>query len=403
MVRTMETRGVQRRALREFQDDDGNNLLAMKEDSKESGARFTLIGEQVLNGVIQSIEAGVVLHDLELKVIFVNDSFERIFEISQDDVVGHSPMEFLPEFDREHRNAILSRLQRTLETGEKSAYHEFPYQAPSGTAKHLLAISIPIFDHDRRISHVMSVIHDLTGRKRLERVAVQAAKLSAIADMAYTVAHEINNPLTGIKLGLGTLYDSLEKPHNIQILNNVMKDIDRIKQTVDRFLADRKNEARQKKESIATLNAVIDNVLLHLISQFDMKDIEVVKHLGCHEGVIFIERDGIHQVLLNILLNSLEATPPGGRIEVSTELSRSAENSDDEVDFICIAVSDTGVGMDVEERDSAFNPFHSSRTGGTGLGLTICKNIISAHRGLIELDSTKNTGTTVRIYLPMIH
>ncbi len=375
----------------------------MAEARRESTQKISLISEQVLNGVIQSIEAAVVLHDLELKVIFVNNAFERIFEIGPDEVLGRSPMEFLPEFDQQHRNAILSRLKRTLETGVESAYHEFPYCSPSGKNRHLLAISIPIFDQDRQITHVMSVIHDLTGRKKLERVAVHSAKLSAIADMAYTVAHEINNPLTGIKLGLSTLYESLRKPDNIQVLNNVMKDIDRIKETVNRFLAARKNQSRQERVKLSTLNGIIEDVLLHLSSQFDLKHITVDQDLGQHEGVIYIERDGIHQVLLNVLLNSLQATPSGGRVVIATSLARPAEDMEVESDWICISVADSGVGIDDEDLEDVFRPYYSSKPGGTGLGLTVCQSIISTHRGFIEFESVKNTGTTVKIFLPIVH
>jgi PAS domain S-box-containing protein len=130
----------------------------MKEDVRAPIRRFGKIGEQVLNGIVQSIEAAVVLHDRNLEVVFVNDAFEDIFEIKGEDVIGRSPMDFLPDFDAKHKEAILSRLRNTLKTGIKSPYHEFPYYSPSGKYRHLLAISIPIIDREKEITHVMSVI-----------------------------------------------------------------------------------------------------------------------------------------------------------------------------------------------------------------------------------------------------
>ncbi|GAH30752.1 unnamed protein product, partial [marine sediment metagenome] len=86
---------------------------------------------------------------------FVNDSFEKIFEIKRADAVGKSPMEFLPDFEKRHKDAIFSRLRNTLETEVRSKYHEFSYCSPSGKFRHLLSISIPIFDHNGAITHVM--------------------------------------------------------------------------------------------------------------------------------------------------------------------------------------------------------------------------------------------------------
>ena len=91
-----------------------------------------------------------------------------------------------------------------------------------------LGSSIPIFDEENELRHVMSIIRDITPQKALEQEAVKAAKLSSVQDMAYALAHEINNPLTGIKLGLSTLYDTLKKTENIQVLDSVMKDLNRI-------------------------------------------------------------------------------------------------------------------------------------------------------------------------------
>ncbi len=373
----------------------------MTEDGRDPIRRFGKIGEQVLNGIVQSIEAAVVLHDRKLEVVFVNDSFEGIFEIKGGDVIGRSPMDFLPDFDAKHKEAILSRLRNTLETGLKSPYHEFPYYSPSGKYRHLLAISIPIFDKEKQITHVMSVIHDLTRRKELEQEAVKAAKLSSVADMAYTLAHEINNPLTGIKLGLSTLYDSLKIEENIQVLDSVMKDLNRIQEIVHSFLKARKSQSRLKKESLKVIGHIIDDVLFHVSGQLDLQNIGTDKHL-CHEdSCILIDRDGIHRVFLNVFLNAIQATPEKGRIVVSTEVSTPHENSESDKPFLRISLTDTGSGIDPNQRQEIFSPFYSSKSEGTGLGLNICKNIIAAHNGFMEVESDKGKGTTVSIYLPI--
>ncbi len=361
---------------------------------------FSQITEQVLSGIVQSIEAAVVLHDRKLEVVFVNKRFETIFEIKATEAIGRSPMDFLPEFDKRHKEAILSRLISTLINGIKSKYHEFPYCSPSGKYRHLYAISIPIFDKKKNITHVMSVIHDITGRKELEKEAVKAAKLSSIADMAYTLTHEINNPRTGMKLGLFTLYDSLKKEENINVLDNVMRDLNRIQNIVQSFLDVKKKPPTLGKEKIAIIGDIIENVLFHLAGQLDRKKINVDNNLYGGEGFISVDRDRIHQVLLNVFLNAIQATPENGSIAVSTKITNSLADAKSTDSFLRISLTDTGVGIEQNKFTEIFQPFYSTKSGGTGLGLSICKNIISAHQGFLKIESNRGMGTTVNIYLP---
>jgi signal transduction histidine kinase len=220
--------------------------------------------------------------------------------------------------------------------------------------------------------------------------------------MAYTLAHEINNPLTGIKLGLSTLYESLKKEENIQVLDSVMKDLNRIQEIVHSFLKVRKHQSRLKKENLTVIGDIIDDVLFHLSGQLDLQNIGADKHICNEDSCILIDRDGIHRVLLNVFLNAIQATPAKGRIVVSTEVSTAHETSESDKAFLRISLTDTGSGMDPNQRQEIFSPFYSSKSEGTGLGLNICKNIISAHSGFMEVESDKGKGTTVKIYLPII-
>jgi PAS domain S-box-containing protein len=371
------------------------------EEEKNTIKRIGKISEQVLSGIVQSIEAAVVLHDRDLKVVFVNDSFEKVFEIPAQDAMGRSPMDFLPEFDERHKEAIFSRLHNTLMTGVKSPYHEFSYCSPSGKYRQLLAISIPIFDNKREITQVMSVIHDVTRRKELEQEAVKAARLSSVADMAYTLAHEINNPLTGIRLGLSTLYDGLKKEENIQILDSVMKDLNRIQNTVYGFLKARKKPTHLKREKLYIIEDIIDDVLFHLSGQLDIQNIEVQKQFSSGDFHILMDRDGIHRVVLNVLLNAIQAIRREGKIDISTTISPQEEGGMAKGPLLCISVADSGVGLEQEKSQEVFKPFYSSKPGGTGLGLSISENIISTHSGYMAFESEKGKGTTVRIYLPI--
>ena len=361
---------------------------------------FEKISERILSGIVQSIEAAVVLHDRDLKVVFINEAFKEIYEVTEQDVMGRSPMEFLPESEESQKKAIYSRLEKTLKTGQKSPYHEFPFCSSSGKYRYLLAISIPIFNQNNEITHVMSLVYDITQRKELEQEAVKAAKLATVADLAYTLAHEINNPLTGIKLGLSTLYEGLQKEENIQILNSVLKDLNRIQDIVDSFLKARGRPSKITKEKISKTREIVENVLFHLSKQMNEKNIKVQKEICDSDDEILIDKNGIHQVTLNILLNAIQAVPNEGKITATTEISG---RGDDAGRYLKISISDTGKGIEPEHQKKIFEPFYSSKIGGTGLGLPICKKIIASHRGgHIDVVSEKGEGTTVNIFLPII-
>ena len=294
------------------------------------------VSGRVLHSIVQSINAAVILHDRLLNVVFVNETFERIFEIRKENALGRSPLEFLPEFDRQHKAAIINRLKETLETGTKSHTHEFPYCSPSGRYRYLSAVSVPIFDEENELKHVMSIIQDITSQKELEQAAVKTAKLSSLQDMAYALAHEINNPLTGIKLGLSTLYDTLKKTENIQVLDSVMKDLNRIQKTVHSFLKAKKDKYRLKKESTLVIREIIEDVLFNLSGQMDLQDIEVKKHFCADEAFFHIDRDRIYQLLLNVLLNAIQAIPGKGTITVATSLAVPRERFRNRTDPFCV-------------------------------------------------------------------
>lgn len=370
----------------------------MSGDSSKPIKNFGKIGEQVLSGIVQSIEAAVVLHDRSLKVVFVNESFKKIYEKEDHEVIGKSPVEFLPDFEREQKEAILRRLRRTLTTGEKSRYHEFTYCSPSGKFRYLLGISIPIFNGRKEITHVMSVIHDLTRRKELEQAAVKAAQLSSIADMAYILAHEINNPLTGIILGLSTLYDNLTQDDNIRTVDSIMKDLKRIQSIVSDFLRPKRKGLNRRPERLPVVAEIIDDILLNLSGQLNHQRIKVVRRLCSDDCGLELDRDEMHRALMNIMLNAVQVLPRDGRIIIRSRVLPGEGPADPA--RLLLSLTDNGPGIEAQKQDMIFNPFYSSKSGGTGLGLSICRNIVTAHGGTMEVQSADGRGTTINIFLP---
>jgi PAS domain S-box-containing protein len=372
----------------------------MNQRTQIPSKRLRKISDQVLNGIVQTIDAAVVVHDRQMKVLYVNSAFKDIYEIDEEDVIGKSPLAFLPDRDEVQKRAIFARLKRTLETGQRSKYHEFHYISPSGKQRDLVSISIPITGEEKAVSHVMSVIHDLTARKQLEQEAVRAAKLSSVAEMAYTIAHEINNPLTGIKLGLSTLRQSLSREENLQIVDSVMKDLNRIQLAVQSFLKSNRIPISLKKVKVKHIEEILRRVLFHLSSQFATKNITVRKKLTQADSTTLLDPDRLHQVFLNVLLNAVEAISEKGTITISSHL-RPPEKSGMAFPHLRITFADTGKGIPLHHVRRIFEPFYTTKPGGTGLGLHVCREILHAHGGALHVESELGRGTEVHIRIPV--
>ena len=359
------------------------------------------ISRQIQDSIIDNIHSVVILHDLELRVVFVNEVFEEVFGIPKEDALGRSPMEFLPEFDKKHKQAIIKRLRNTMASGVKSPEHDFTYITPDGGYRYLSAVSTPIFNLKYELTHVLSEITDLTKQKKQEEDSVKTAQFTYITDMVYILAHEISNPLTGIKLGLGTLYGSLIKPENIQVLDSVLKDLNRIQNTVKSILYKKKTRPVYHTTKAGAICDMIDEIVFHLNYQIESKRIRLNRSTPFIGVDVNIDRDKIYQVLLNLFLNAIDAVPHGGEINVSLgKINRLNNSNGEKKTYLALTISDNGVGFDQEDVEKIFTPFFTLKSEGTGLGLSICREIVKQHGGVIEAQSELGVGTTIVASLP---
>jgi signal transduction histidine kinase len=218
--------------------------------------------------------------------------------------------------------------------------------------------------------------------------------------MAHTIAHEINNPLTGIKLGLSTLRESLNKPENLQIVDSIVKDLNRIQVAVQSFLKSNRIPISLKRVKASHIGEILRRVLFHLSLQMANRNIVVRKRLTDSETAILLDPDRLHQVFLNILLNAVEAIPEKGIITVSSRLMP-PQKAGMTFPHLQISVSDTGTGIPPHHVNRVFDPFYTTKVGGSGLGLHVCREIVHAHGGAIQVESEMGRGTKMCIRIPL--
>jgi signal transduction histidine kinase len=257
---------------------------------------------------------------------------------------------------------------------------------------------------------VASAIRDITERKRteerlrnseltiveayrklrmLQKKLIEQEKLAALGELATVVAHEVRNPLSGIKGGLEVMLKQLQ-PNDQK--RRTCKQLLGLTQRLDRTVQDLLLFAKGWNPSPLEFRfeTLIDRVISFASESCASKDICFEKQCNGDTNAV-ADFSQMELVLNNIISNSLQAMPKGGTVSIKCIGNNS---------HLQLEIKDTGHGILPEEQSKLFQPFFTTKTKGTGLGLAICKKIIEAHSGTITIDSSGGTGTVVRISLP---
>lgn len=229
--------------------------------------------------------------------------------------------------------------------------------------------------------------------KKIHSQLFRSEKLASMGKLAAGVAHEINNPLTGILTNSSLLLEDLTpgdpRREDVEV---IVKETIRCREIVKRLL----DFARQTKpmKQITNVNNLIDNIILLVRNQASFRNIEIIKILDGTVPEIMADTDQIQQVFINLILNAAEAMPKGGTLTIYSKLYDNGE-------FLSIQFTDTGQGIPEDAREKIFDPFFTTKEQGTGLGLSISYGIIEQHGGTISVESRVGKGSKFIIQLPI--
>jgi two-component system NtrC family sensor kinase len=230
--------------------------------------------------------------------------------------------------------------------------------------------------------------------QRVQDQLVRAGKMAALGELAAGVAHEINNPLTGVLTFSSLMLKKTDENHPWRKdLENIVQQTTRCRNIVRGLLDFARQRKPDKKEW--DIHLLINNTLTLVEKQAPFQNIKIDKQFKTGIPMLFVDADQIQQVFMNILLNAADAMAgKGGNLTIKTDLKDGLA----EVSF-----TDTGYGISKEHLSKLFDPFFTTKeTGkGTGLGLAISYGIIQSHGGDIEVESQVGRGSTFRIKLPI--
>jgi signal transduction histidine kinase len=223
----------------------------------------------------------------------------------------------------------------------------------------------------------------------------KAERLSTLGELAAGISHEIRNPLASIKGAAEILQDNTTPQEKRDEFSQVMlNEIDRLNQVLENYL--RLARFQRLNREKANLNDVLRRMLQMMEVQLKRKNISVDTHLAPDLPELSLDVSQMEQAVLNLLLNSAAAMPVGGTLNIAS----SYQNSDDGGN-VAVEIRDTGTGIAPEHLPHVFDPFFTTRSNGTGLGLPIVRRILKAHGGLVEISSELGHGTRVTFILPL--
>lgn len=268
--------------------------------------------------------------------------------------------------------------------------------------------AVPVKDEQGETVNVIEIGRDVTEMRKLEQQLVHAQKMEAIGQLAGGIAHDFNNIVTAI-MGYGNLVlMKLPEDHPVRhFVEQILVTSDRATELTKGLLAFSRKEALNMQP--VKLNDIIvgfQSFLERIIGE----QIEIKTYLCADDISIYADSSQIEQVLMNLATNARDAMPNGGTLSVAMDTTELDEHFvrvhgyGEPGKYVCVSVTDTGVGMDEETLKRIFEPFFTTKeTGkGTGLGLSIAYGIVKEHNGYILAYSTPENGTSFRIFLPMM-
>jgi PAS domain S-box-containing protein len=385
-------------------DDDGN-VIQVLEASRDVTDRIKLEKEAeksntFLQNVIQSTVDGIVVVDTKGNVLIFNAGMERLTGFSANEIINKGHLSSFYPIDiakenmakmRSDKHGPVGKLNPTSMTIKTKDGHEIPVTLSASiiTIDGKEIGSVGIFTDMREI---------LEMRKNLEEAhlqLVQSEKIASVGRMAAGVAHEINNPLSGIMIFAELLKENQkDSPQNLKDAQEIINQTLRCKKIVTDLL----EFSRQSVGKVSSFNVeeLIHKSLNLFINQALFQDIHVQRIIEEDMPSMVGDMGQLQQVLTNLFMNAADAMEGKGRLTIEATYDSSREH------FI-LKVSDTGPGIPKDLQDKIFDIFFTTKPvgKGTGLGLSITKNIIHLHGGNIIVDSTPGNGTIFIIELPL--
>jgi two-component system, NtrC family, nitrogen regulation sensor histidine kinase GlnL len=345
--------------------------------------------------ILANLDDGVVSLDADGKIIFFNEASELLTDISSAAAVGQRLEQI---FKREPW--LIDLVKRTHAPRQKRARGEGDFISRWGRKIPVGVTVSPLQDHHGQYVGTILLLRDIKRRKELEEDLKRADRLAWMGTLAAGLAHEIRNPLGGIKGAAQLLRRSSDSESSVREFTDIMiREVDRVNQLIEQLL----DLSRPAQLTLAPVNIheILEDVLLLEGQNNGDKDVTVRKWFDPSLPPIRGDRAQLTQVFLNLVKNAFQAMDSGALV-VTTRVETDyhiREHGTEPNRFIWVDLADEGRGIRDEDLPHIFSPFFTTKNNGTGLGLATCYGIIKEHGGTIRVESTEGKGSTFRVSL----
>ncbi len=368
---------------------DRLNLLVSDLNKREKEAHELT---ERLNRITDNLQEIVFETDEKGHIIFLNQAWKQMTGYDIDECLGTMYNQY---FDQEER--VIQHLSSVIKEHKDSGRIELQLLHKEGKKVWGDVHYKLYFDEEHQFTGGIGTVADITKQKlaKLEleksnqQVQMQAQKLAIAGQIAAGIAHEVRNPLTSVNGFLQLM--KTQYPERTDYFDIIFSEIKRIDFVLSELLVLAKPQSVHFQE--VQLHGLLEQVITLLKTNAVLSNIDLKQPFKKQDaGAILADANQMKQLFINLIKNAIEAMPEGGSIYISTEKVMNEWK---------ITIQDEGKGMSEEDIQKIYDPFFSTKTEGTGLGLTICAAILKDHHGRMDVVSELGKGTAFHIYLPV--
>ncbi|TGB67149.1 two-component system sensor histidine kinase AtoS [Escherichia sp. E4930] len=334
--------------------------------------------------IIENAADAVIAIDRQGDVITMNPAAEAITGYKRQELVGQP---YATLFANTH---FYSPVLDTLAHGIEHMALEISYPGRDRTIE-ISATTSRIHDGHGDMIGALVIFSDLTARKESQRRLAQTERLATLGELMAGVAHEVRNPLTAIRGYVQIIRQQTPQPEHQEYLSIVLNEIDSINKVIQQLLDF--SRPRKSQWQQVYLNALIEETLILAQTSGVQARIDFITELDPSLTAIVADRELLKQVILNMLINAVQAITARGEIRIRTWMYTANQQA--------ITIEDNGCGIDLSLQRKIFDPFFTTKASGTGLGLALSQRIINAHQGDIRVASLPGCGATFTLILPI--
>ncbi len=347
------------------------------------------------DNILTSVPAGVVTLDSAGCIVSWNRAAEDILGVPAHQALGSSFTEVLEPFDipAAQMASLEASLARVLDGAPPERGVALTLRNGPDSRLHLALSSSQLRNTDGEPLGLVIVFEDMTRQVQMQEEVRRMGELAAIGQLAASIAHELRNPLSSIKGAAQFLNSEISDPADREFLNIIIEEVDGLNRIASEFL----DFARPLKLELSEVKPgeLLERARSRVAVQMQQAGVDCAVSVQDGTPPLVADVRQLEQVLLNLMLNAIQAMPDGGKLEVG------ARPSPRRPECVELWVRDTGCGIPADRLERIFTPFFTTKVKGTGLGLPVVQKIVQNHGGHIAVDSVEGEGSVFRVDLPV--